>query len=159
MIEWLTQTTLGKLLQTFFISMVPVAELRVGIPYGVSLGLDYHLAALAAILGNLFPVPVIIAYVKQIFRWLRRRNARLDAWVSGMEDKAELKGEKVRRYGMLGLCLLVAIPLPGTGAWTGALVAAVLGLRTRNAMPTIALGVLIAAAIVLGVTYGVVHIF
>ena len=159
MIEWLTQTTLGKLLQTFFISMVPVAELRVGIPYGVSLGLDYHLAALAAILGNLFPVPVIIAYVKQIFRWLRRRNARLDAWVSGMEDKAELKGEKVRRYGMLGLCLLVAIPLPGTGAWTGALVAAVLGLRTRNAMPAIALGVLIAAAIVLGVTYGVVHIF
>lgn len=159
MIEWLTQTTLGKLLQTFFISMVPVAELRAGIPYGVSLGLDYHLAALAAILGNLFPVPVIIAYVKQIFRWLRRRNARLDAWVSGMEDKAELKGEKVRRYGMLGLCLLVAIPLPGTGAWTGALVAAVLGLRTRNAMPAIALGVLIAAAIVLGVTYGVVHIF
>ena len=159
MIEWLTQTTLGKLLQTFFISMVPVAELRVGIPYGVSLGLDYHLAALAAILGNLFPVPVIIAYVQQIFRWLRRRNARLDAWVSGMEDKAELKGEKVRRYGMLGLCLLVAIPLPGTGAWTGALVAAVLGLRTRNAMPAIALGVLIAAAIVLGVTYGVVHIF
>ena len=158
MIEWLTQTTLGKLLQTFFISMVPVAELRVGIPYGVSLGLDYHLAALAAILGNLFPVPVIIAYVQQIFRWLRRRNARLDAWVSGMEDKAELKGEKVRRYGMLGLCLLVAIPLPGTGAWTGALVAAVLGLRTRNAMPAIALGVLIAAAIVLGVTYGVVHI-
>ena len=159
MIEWLTQTTLGKLLQTFFISMVPVAELRVGIPYGVSLGLDYHLAALAAILGNLFPVPMIIAYVQQIFRWLRRRNARLDAWVSGMEDKAELKGEKVRRYGMLGLCLLVAIPLPGTGAWTGALVAAVLGLRTRNAMPAIALGVLIAAAIVLGVTYGVVHIF
>ena len=159
MIEWLTQTTLGKLLQTFFISMVPVAELRVGIPYGVSLGLDYHLAALAAILGNLFPVPMIIAYVQQIFRWLRRRNARLDAWVSGMEDKAELKGEKVRRYSMLGLCLLVAIPLPGTGAWTGALVAAVLGLRTRNAMPAIALGVLIAAAIVLGVTYGVVHIF
>ncbi len=159
MIEWLTQTTLGKLLQTFFLSMVPVAELRAGIPYGVSLGLDYHLAALAAILGNLFPVPVIIAYVQQVFRWLRRKSARLDAWVSGMESKAELKGEKVRRYGMIGLILLVAIPLPGTGAWTGALVAAVIGLKPKNALPAIAVGVLIAAAIVLSLTYGVSYIF
>lgn len=155
MLAWLTETTVGRLLQTFFISMVPVAELRVGIPYGYSLGLQPLAAALAAVAGNLFPVPVIIVYVRQIFAWLRKKSRRLDGWISGMERKAEQKGEKVRRYGALGLCLLVAIPLPGTGAWTGALVAAVLGLRTREAMPPIALGVVIAAVIVLVMTLGV----
>ena len=159
MIAWLTESTLGRLLQTFLISMVPVLELRAGIPYGVSLGLDYHMAALAAILGNLFPVPIIILFVRQVFAWLRKKSGRLDAWISGMENKAELKGEKVRRYGALGLVLLVAIPLPGTGAWTGALVAVVLGLRMRDALPAIIAGVVIAAAIVLGLTYGVSTIF
>ena len=159
MLAWLTESTLGKMLQTFLISMVPVLELRAGIPYGVSLGLDYHRAALAAILGNLLPVPVIILFVRQVFAWLRKRSARLDAWVSGMESKAERKGEKVRRFGALGLILLVAIPLPGTGAWTGALVAAVLGMRMRHALPAIVIGVVIAAAIVLGLTYGVSTIF
>ncbi len=159
MLAWLTESTVGRLLQTFLISMVPVLELRAGIPYGVSLGLDYHRAALAAILGNLFPVPIIILFVRQVFAWLRKKSGKLDAWISGMENKAELKGEKVRRYGALGLILLVAIPLPGTGAWTGALVAAVLGLRMRDALPAIIAGVVIAAAIVLGLTYGVSTIF
>lgn len=159
MLAWLTESTVGRLLQTFLISMVPVLELRAGIPYGVSLGLDYHRAALAAILGNLFPVPIIILFVRQVFAWLRKKSGRLDAWISGMENKAELKGEKVRRYGALGLVLLVAIPLPGTGAWTGALVAVVLGLRMRDALPAIIAGVVIAAAIVLGLTYGVSTIF
>ena len=159
MVAWLTGSTAGKLLLTFLISMVPVAELRFGIPYGVTLGLGYRLSALAAILGNLFPVPIIIIYVRRVFAWLRRKSARLDAWISGMEAKAEHKGEKVRKYGAIGLCLLVAIPLPGTGAWTGALVAAVLGLRMRDALPAIILGVLIAAAVVLGLTYGVSTVF
>ena len=159
MLAWLTESTVGRLLQTFLISMVPVLELRAGIPYGVSLGLDYHRAALAAILGNLFPVPIIILFVRQVFAWLRKKSGRLDAWISGMENKAELKGEKVRRYGALGLVLLVAIPLPGTGAWTGALVAVVLGLRMRDALPAIIAGVVIAAAIVLGLTYCVSTIF
>lgn len=159
MLAWLTETTLGKMLQTFLISMVPVLELRAGIPYGVSLGLDYHTAALAAILGNLLPVPIIILFVRKVFAWLREKSEKLDDWISGMENKAELKGEKVRRYGALGLILLVAIPLPGTGAWTGALVAAVLGMRMRHAMPSIIIGVVIAAAIVLGLTYGVSTIF
>lgn len=159
MLACLTESTLGKLLITFLISMVPVAELRAGIPYGVSLGLDYHLAALAAILGNLFPVPVIIIYVRRLFAWLRNKDPHLSAWIGRMESKAEHKGEKVRKYGVIGLCLLVAIPLPGTGAWTGALVAAVLGLRMKNALPAIVIGVLIAAAIVLALTFGVTYIF
>ena len=159
MLAWLTETTVGQLLQTFMISMVPVAELRAGIPYGISLGLDAPAATLAAILGNLFPVPMIIIYVRQIFGWLRKKSRRVDGWISRLEQNAEQKGEKVRRYGALGLVLLVAIPLPGTGAWTGALVAAVLGLRTREAILPIFCGVLIAAGIVLGLTLGVIHLF
>lgn len=159
MLAWLTGSTLGKLLLTFLISMVPVAELRVGIPYGVSLGLDYHIVAITSIIGNILPVPVIIIYVRRVFAWLRKRSAGLDSWITGMEKKAEHKGEKVRRYGTIGLFLLVAVPLPGTGAWTGALVAAVLGLRMRNALPAIVLGVIAAAGIVLAVTFGVSYIF
>ena len=96
--------------------------------------------------------------VRRVFAWLRTKSRRLDAWITGMEKKAEHKGEKVRRYGMIGLILLVAIPLPGTGAWTGALVAALLGLRMRDALPAIILGVIIAAGIVLAVTFGVSYL-
>ena len=159
MLAWLTGTTAGTLLLSFILSMVPVLELRFAIPYGVSLGLEYHLVALASILGNLVPVPVIIIYVRKVFAWMRRKHRRLDDWVARMEKRAEEKGEKVRKYGILGLCLLVAIPLPGTGAWTGSLVAAILGLRLKEALPPIILGVIIAAMITLSLTFGVSYIF
>jgi uncharacterized membrane protein len=158
MLAWLTESTVGRLLQTFLISMVPVLELRAGIPYGVSLGLDYHRAALAAILGNLFPVPIIILFVRQVFAWLRKKSGRLDAWISGMEDKAELKGEKVRRYGALGLVLLVAIPLPGTGAWTGALGASFLNMGFRSTVASVSLGVILAGIIMAVLSTGVFSI-
>lgn len=159
MFIWLTRTTLGKLIATFFISMVPIVELRLGLPYGITLGLSYWAALPAAVLGNLLPVPFIIVFVRQVFAWLRRKNRRLDAWITGLENKAHKKGDLVTKYGPLGLCLLVAIPLPGTGAWTGALVAALLNLQIRRALPSIAAGVLIAAAIMTGITYGAIHIF
>lgn len=156
---WLTTSMLGKLLLTFLFSMVPVAELRVGIPYGVSLGLNYWVAATVAVAGNLFPVPAIILYLRRIFAWLRRKSRRFDATIRYMETQAESKGEKVRKYGAIGLFLLVAIPLPGTGAWTGALVAAVLGLRMKDALLPIVLGVCTAAVIVLALTFGFSRIF
>lgn len=158
MVAWLTNTTWGKLFATFFISMLPVVELRLGLPYGIALGLDYPRALAAAVLGNLLPAPFIILFVRQAFAWLRARHPRLDAWIGRMEKKAHLKGQMVNRYGPLGLCLLVAIPLPGTGAWTGALVAALLDLRMRRAMPAIIAGVLIAAGIMTLVTYGVIAV-
>ena len=147
MIEWLTGTTLGKFISTFFISMVPVVELRLGLPYGIALNLAYPLALLAAVMGNLFPVPFIVEYIQRVFAWLRRHLAALDGLITRLENKAHLKGETVQRYGFWGLILLVAIPLPGTGAWTGALVAALLKLPLKKAMPAIVIGVCIAAAI------------
>ena len=157
MFSWLTSTFLGKLISTFFLSMVPVIELRGG--YGIALGLDYPAALIAAVLGNMVPVPFIIIYIRHIFTWLRRRSSWWDLRITYLERKAHLKGRVVQKYSAIGLCILVAIPLPGTGAWTGALVAAVLDMRLRRALPSIFLGVCIAAAIMTMVTFGVIHVF
>lgn len=158
MISWLTSTTLGKFIATFFISMVPVIELRGGLPYGIGFGLDYPLALTAAILGNMLPVPFIIAYISRIFIWLRGKHKKLDDFVTKMEQRAHLKGQKVEKYGPLMLLIFVGIPLPGTGAWTGALIAALLNMRMKQALPCIFLGVLMAAAIITALTFGVIHI-
>ena len=159
MLTWLTQTVAGKAAATFLISMAPIVELRGGLPYGIALGLDYPLALTMAVIGNMVPVPFIIVYIRKVFGWIRRHMQRLDAFVTNLERKAHLKGRTVRKYGALGLCILVAIPLPGTGAWTGALVAVLLDMRLKKAVPSIFLGVLIAAAIMTAVTYSVIHIF
>jgi len=159
MFEWFTGTVAGKIIATFFLSMLPVTELRLGLPYGIALGLEYPLALMAALLGNMVPVPFIIVYIERIFLWLRRHIPRMDSFITRMEDKAHLKGETVQKYGPIGLLLFVAIPLPGTGAWTGALISALLGMKAERAFPYILLGVCIAAAIMTLITYGVIHAF
>ena len=158
MIDWFITTTPGQFMTTFCISMVPVIELRGGLPFGIAAGLDYRLALLAAILGNLLPVPFIVVYIRRFLAWIRKRAPRLDVIAAKLERKAHLKGHLVRKYSAFGLCLLVAIPLPGTGAWTGALVAALLDMRLRQAFPAIFLGILAAAAIITGMTLGVIHL-
>ena len=77
MLEWFTGTIAGKFISTFFISMLPVVELRLGLPYGIALGLDYPLALTAAVLGNMLPVPFIILFIRQIFAWMRRHMPKL----------------------------------------------------------------------------------
>jgi len=158
MIDWLTGTVIGKMCATFFISMLPVGELRVGLPYGIALGLEYPLALMAALLGNMVPVPFIIVYIKRIFAWMRKHMPRMNALITKLENRANLKGETVHKYGHWGLLIFVAIPLPGTGAWTGALIAALLNIRTSKAVPVILIGVCIAAMIMTLVTYGVIHV-
>lgn len=158
MFDWLTETVVGKFLSTLFISMAPVVELRLGLPYGIAQGLDYPLALLAALIGNMIPVPFIIVYIERIFSWLRRHFDKLDNIITKLENKAHLKGETVKKYGPLGLIIFVAIPLPGTGAWTGALVAAFLNMRVKQAAPSILLGVCIAATIMTALTFGIIKI-
>lgn len=158
MISWLTQTEVGQAISTFFISMVPVIELRGGLPYGIALGLDYPIALTMAVLGNMVPVPFIIIYIRKIFHWLRRISPLCERVVSALERKAHLKGQTVQKYSALGLFILVAIPLPGTGAWTGALVAAFLDTRLKRAIPAIFLGVCGAAAIMTILTFGILQI-
>ena len=158
MFEWMTATVAGKFVTTFFISMLPIVELRAGLPYGIALGLDYPLALTAALVGNMIPVPFIVVYIRRVFVWLRAHFKKMDSFITKLEKKAHLKGETVRKYGPLGLMIFVAIPLPGTGAWTGALIAALLDMRLKSAVPSIFLGVCIAATIMTLLTFGVIHI-
>jgi uncharacterized membrane protein len=158
MFEWLTATTAGKFISTFFISMLPIVELRLGLPYGIALGLDYPLALTAALVGNMIPVPFIIVYIRRVFVWLRKHFQRMDSFITRLENKAHLKGETVKKYGPIGLLLFVAIPIPGTGAWTGSLIAALLDMRLKNSVPCIFLGVCIAASIMSLVTFGVISV-
>ena len=148
-----------KILTTFAMSMVPVVELRGGIPFGVTAGLPVWAAYLAAVIGNLLPVPFIIVYIRRIFQWMRRRRPRFGGMIDKLEAKAHLKGQKVTKYKYLGLAIFVAIPLPGTGAWTGALAAAFLDMPLRRALPSIFIGVLIAGAAVSALTFGVSSLF
>ena len=144
----------GKILMTIFISMVPVIELRGAIPIATAHGLNFWVAIVCSIIGNLIPVPFIIIFIRKIFELMRKWSVKLDKLVTKLEDRAQKKSDVVLKYAFWGLVVLVAIPLPGTGAWTGALVAAMLNMRLRKAFPAIALGVLIAAVIVSVVTYG-----
>ena len=157
MIAWLTQTYLGKIIATILVSMVPVIELRGGIPYGVGFGLSYPEAFIAAFVGNMLPIPFIMLFLRRIFEWLKKYE-KTRSVIERLETRAHLKGKKVEKYRSLGLFILVAIPLPGTGAWTGALVASVLDMRMKTALPIIALGVITAGVIVLAVTHGVMTI-
>ena len=144
---------IGKIIMTFLISMVPVVELRGAIPIGVAHGLNFWVAIAVSIVGNLVPVPFIIIFIRKIFAWLRTKSAWLNNLVTRLENRALKKTDTVRKFKFWGLFIFVAIPLPGTGAWTGALVAAMLEMRVKDAFPAIALGVLTAGIIVAFVTY------
>lgn len=148
----------GNIIMTVFISMVPVIELRGAIPAGVASGLPVATATIAAIIGNFIPVPFIVLFVRKVFLWLRKMSRWLDAFVTKLENKAASKSEMVEKYEILGLILLVAVPFPGTGAWTGALVAAMMDIRLKRCFPAIVIGVIIAGAIVSYITYGVTRI-
>jgi len=139
--------------------MVPVVELRGAIPFGVVRGLNLWTAIIASVLGNLVPVPFIILFIRRIFAWMRAHMPKLDGLVTRMEKKAEKNRAAVEKYAFWGLAILVAIPLPGTGAWTGALIAALLDMPLRKSIPSIFLGVVTAGLIMTFVTGGVVAIF
>ena len=158
LMQWLTDTMAGKFTLTVLVSMLPVVELRGGIPFGVSAGLPVWAAFIAAVVGNLIPVPFIIVYIRRIFQWMRERLPRLNSLVDALERKAHLKGRKVTKYKYLGLIILVAIPLPGTGAWTGSLAAAFLDMPLRRAIPSIIAGVLIAGLAIGLLAHGVVSL-
>ena len=123
MITWFTTTYAGKILATFLISMVPIIELRGALPIGVGMGLTPLTALIVSIIGNMVPVLFIIIFIRRILDWMHRFE-KFDRIASRLEAKAAKGGEKIVKYEMFGLFLLVAVPLPGTGAWTGSLVAA-----------------------------------
>lgn len=157
--RFLWTTFWGKLLMTFLISMVPIIELRGALPIATAHGLDWRIAIPVAILGNLIPIPFIIVFIKRIFAWIRKVLPKLNSFVDKLENRAKEKSDIIEKGVFLGLFLFVAIPLPGTGAWTGALIAAMLDMKMKRAFPAIALGVVTAGIIVAFVSYGAAALF
>ena len=143
------------MLKTLVTAMLPILEIRGAIPVGVASGLDPWLAFAVGFVGNMLPIPILILLTRKVIEWLKQHNmlVKLTAW---LENKGSKGAQKVQKYSFWGLFILVAIPLPGTGAWTGALVASLLDMRLKRALPAIAMGVAVAGLIVLLVTYGVI---
>lgn len=140
---------------TFAISMVPVIELRGAIPYGASMELPFYMSFLLSVLGNMLPVPFLVLFVRKIFNWLKTMKV-FKKVVDKMEARVLGKRDVLTKYERFGLAIFVAIPLPGTGAWTGAMLAGLLGMRLKDSLPAIFIGVIIAALIVTAVSYGFV---
>ena len=149
---------LTKYLSVFFISMVPLIELRGAIPVGVAMGLPLWQVYIIAIIGNMIPVPIIFFFARKVLEWGAGKPV-IGKFFTFCLEKGHKGGEKLKAKAGRGLpwalLLFVGIPLPGTGAWTGALVADVLDIRMRTALPAIAVGVVIAGCITTAVTCGV----
>lgn len=151
-----------KYLLCFLISMVPLIELRGGVPIAVGMGLDYWTALIVCIIGNMLPVPVIYFFARKVLLWGCDKKY-IGKFFTFCIEKGENGGRKLKaragRGGLfIALMLFVGIPLPGTGAWTGALVAAVLNMRLKQSLPAITIGVIIAGLIVTCLTYGATHL-
>lgn len=145
--------TIPAELTIFLISLLPILELRGGMIAAALLGVNFTKAFLICLVGNLLPIPFILWLIRPFFNWLKG-TSRLKKLADWLEKKTEKNKEKVLKYEILGLLLFVAIPLPGTGGWTGALVAAMLDMPAKKSFPTIVAGVLIAGFIMSAITYG-----
>lgn len=147
------ENVLGPEFYTFFVSMIPVIELRGAIPMGQALGLSFWQCFFISVIGNILPVPIILLFVRYVLDWMTgiKNLDRIANWVL---EKADKHSGKVTKYATWGLFLFVAIPLPGTGAWTGSLIAALLDMRLKKALPSIFAGVIVAGLIVSGISFG-----
>ena len=145
-----------EMVKIFFIAMLPIFELRGAIPVGVAMGVDIYKTFLLAVLGNMLPVPFIILLFRKILQFLQTKP-RFKRLAEKYEEKLRLKSQKVQTLGLIGLAIFVAIPLPGTGAWTGAFIASILEMRLKHSIFSILLGVLTAGVIVSAATIGVIH--
>ena len=151
----------GWIAAVFLLSMLPgIGGPMTTIPLGFALGLPVATSALICIVGNIIPVPFIVLFIRYVFRWMRRNSVRLGKVADRFEEKAKAKGARFHRGMFIGLLIFVAIPipLPGMGAWTGALIAAISNIRIRIALPAIGIGVIIAAIITSVVTYGLISL-
>lgn len=148
------QDKLPSELVVFIISLFPVLELRGGLVAASILEIEWWRAFAICFLGNMIPIPFILLFIRKIFDFMKRWKP-FKKIVDWLEKKADKHSGKIEKYRLWGLFILVAIPLPGTGAWTGALVAALMDIRIKNALPCIAAGVLVAGIIVGFISYGI----
>jgi uncharacterized membrane protein len=154
-IEWFMSTLgtyLSPQLSVFLVSMVPLVEERGGLILAGLLKMPIREAVLWCVLGNILPVPFILLFIERVIEWMA--NHHMSRFAEWLEEKARKNKPKVDRYGFWGLMLFVGIPLPGTGAWTGSLVAALFDMDLKKASLSILLGIFLAAVIMTAVSYG-----
>ncbi len=160
------------ILIVFLCSMIPIIELRGAIPLGAGISeiawvsdvfnitegesLPWWLNYITCVIGNMLPVPFILLFIKKILEWMKRGPKFFSKIALWLERKADKHSAKVQQSQSVGLMLFVGIPLPGTGAWTGSLIAALLGIRLKYSLPSIFAGVLLAGAIMTLASYGLV---
>ncbi len=152
----LITTELSRIFIMLGISATPLVELRGAIPYGATVGVPFWENLILCTIGNMIPIPFIILFIRKIFDWMRARKI-LERQITWLEQRVLRKSDVVKKYELVGLIIFVAIPLPGTGAWSGALLAALMDIRLRSAVPAILLGVIIAGFLVGGVSYGFIE--
>ena len=147
---------MSNLWKLFLISMLPVIELRGGIPVGMAMELPFWQVYLVCVLGNMVPVPFLIKFSKELVSWLAKKRV-LGDFFQRLIDKADAKAKSIGRYELLGVMLFVALPWPGTGAWTGSLVAALLRLRLFSAILAVLAGVLLCGLIMGVLSFGLLE--
>ena len=147
-------STLPKELIVFIISMVPILELRGSLLAAGFLEMEFLSTYIIAVIGNILPIPFILLFINKIFFWLKK--TKLKNMIEKLENKALSKSDQIKKYGRLGLFLFVAIPLPGTGAWTGALIASLFRMKIKDSLPCIFLGVIVAGLIMSLISFGMI---
>lgn len=143
---------------SFFMSMLPILELRGGMIYAAASGVPFAYAFPICLLGNILPIPFILLFIRKIFRFMERFKPTAKI-VTKLERKARSKEHIIKKYELFGIFLFVAIPLPGTGAWTAALIAALFDIQVKRAFPALALGVLMAGIIMSVVSFWLPGLF
>jgi len=146
------QDSMAREIIVFIVSMLPILELRGGIIAGFALQMQWLPTFIIAFIGNLVPIPFILLFIRYIFKILKKTPLR--SFVEWCENKAEKKSDQIRKYAYWGVFLFVAVPLPGTGAWMGALISVLLNMDPKKTFPVIVLGVLTAGIIVSILSYG-----
>ena len=152
----LTSSTLGKGIVVAIISVLPILELRGGLLAAGALNLSPFIAYPIAIVANLLPIPFILLFLTTIFNWMKKTKL-FRGLVEKLEKKAEKHKDKFEKGEFIALILFVGIPIPGTGAWTGALIASVLGMNKKKAMLAITIGVFMASIIMMILSYGLLN--
>lgn len=150
-------STLGQYVSkeavVFIISMIPILELRGGLLVAKMIGVPLLTAIPLCIVGNIIPIPFILLFIKQIFKWLKKVPF-FEKFITKLENRAMGKSDSIKRYEFWGLALFVGIPLPGTGAWTGSLIAALLDIDFKKAIVSELVGIAMATIIMSIVSYG-----
>ncbi len=147
----------GKEILVFIISLMPILELRGGILAAALLGLEPLPGYVISIIGNVIPVPFILLLITKVLAWMKNSKVNFFNKIANwLDEKVEKNKGQIEKFGYWGLLIFVGIPLPGTGAWTGALIASVLNMEKKKTFATIMLGIIMASIIMMILSYGII---